>query len=533
MKQFSILLRTLFKTLSMFSKQDLTQFELKNIYKETIEEQIKNFTNGFPKMKLKKPASIDDGIIKVQDDELDIYEDIYNTHSKNFSLLKFVPASGAASRMFKCLYDFLNTYQDTEDEYLNFLSHKGPESMFNFFDRIEDFAFYGDLRNIILENNVELEKMLDKNQFKQIIDMLLSRKGLNYGNLPKGLLKFHRYKQYSRTSFEEHLVETLNYAKSPKGEANIHLTISDEHKALFEQRLEKTRGAFEEKYHGTLNVTYSAQKSSTDTIAVDLNNKPFRNEDGSILFRPGGHGALIENLNELNADVVFIKNIDNIVPDRLKENTYKYKKVLAGFLLEYQSILFDYLQELDIEQEIDMAKLKEMPAFLEEKLCTKSPASLNVEDPHKLQQYLIKKFNRPIRVCGMVKNEGEPGGGPFWARNADGSVSLQIVEGSQIDKTDTRQKNIFERSTHFNPVDLVCGIKDFKGKKFDLRQYIDNQTGFISEKSHNGKNLKAMELPGLWNGAMSDWNTVFIEVPIVTFNPVKTVFDLLRIEHRN
>ncbi|MGQ1909285.1 DUF4301 family protein [Marinifilum sp. RC60d5] len=517
----------------MFSEQDLSQFESKGISKETIEEQIKNFNSGFPKMKLKKPATIDQGITKIKDEELEVYEEVYNKHSKSLSLLKFVPASGAASRMFKYLYDFLNTYQDTEDEYLKFLCNKGPESMYNFFDRLEDFAFYGDLRNICIEQDIDLDKMVEKNQFKQILSMLLNHKGLNYGNLPKGLLKFHRYKHYSRTSFEEHLVEALNYTKNEDGEAKIHLTVSEDHKELFNNRFQKTKSTFEEKYKGSLKVDYSVQKPSTDTIAVDINNNPFRNEDGSILFRPGGHGALIENLNELDADVVFIKNIDNVVPDRLKETTYQFKKVLAGLLLEYQSITFNYLKTLEEDNNISQEKLDEMSAFLEEKLCTLAPASLKKDNPEKLKKYLFEKFNRPMRVCGMVKNEGEPGGGPFWARNADGSVSLQIVEGSQIDKSDVRQKNILERATHFNPVDLICGIKDFKGNKFDLPKYVDKQTGFISEKSHNGADLKAMELPGLWNGAMSDWNTAFVEVPIITFNPVKTIFDLLRIEHRN
>ncbi len=517
----------------MFSKQDQSQFKAKGIDIKTIEEQLSNFKTGFPKMNLKKPATIDDGISQIGDDEQDIYKEVFAAHVKKLSLLKFVPASGAATRMFKPLYDFLNTYQDTEEDYLKFLCHKGPETMFNFFDRLDDFAFYGDLRNIVSENNMDLEKMLDKNQFKQILAMLLTRKGLNYANLPKGLLKFHRYKHYSRTAFEEHLVEALNYAKNAKGNAQIHLTVSDDHKELFEERLDKTKDTFEEKYDGKLNVTYSAQKSSTDTIAVDINDEPFRNEDGTILFRPGGHGALIENLNELDADIVFIKNIDNVVPDRLKEANCKFKKVLAGILLEYQAFVFDYLKILEEDANISQETLTEMLAFLENKLCTKAPANLKIEDPEKLKQYLFTKFNRPIRVCGMVKNEGEPGGGPFWSRNSDGSVSLQIIEGSQIDKQDVRQKNILERSTHFNPVDLICGIKDYKGNKFDLPKFVDKQTGFISQKSHNGSELKAMELPGLWNGAMSDWNTIFVEVPTISFNPVKTVFDLLRIEHRN
>lgn len=517
----------------MFSKEDISQFKAKGISIAAIEKQINNFKKGFPKLKLTKPATLNDGLLDIKDDELNFYLDLYNQSFYNKTSLKFVPASGAASRMFKCLYDFINTYQNTEDEYLKFLSQKGSETMNTFFEKLEDFAFYSDLKNTIVENDMNLDKMLEKKQLKEILSYLLTRKGLNYGNLPKGLLKFHRYKQFSRTAFEEHLIEALSYAKDQKRNANLHLTVSEEHMQLFKDRFDKTKETFEEKYEGKLNVSFSVQKTSTDTIAVTTENEPFKNEDSSILFRPGGHGALIENLNELNADIIFIKNIDNVVPDRLKETTHQYKKVLAGVLIEYQNKIFNYLKILHDNRKIDHDELKTMLNFLEDQLCVITPKSIDTTNSNILKNYLLQKFNRPIRVCGMVKNEGEPGGGPFWSINKDGSISLQIVEGSQIDKKDEKQNNILKASTHFNPVDLVCGIKDYKGDKFNLTHFIDKQTGFISEKSHNGFNLKAMELPGLWNGAMSDWNTIFVEVPNITFNPVKTVFDLLRIEHRN
>ncbi len=517
----------------MFLEQDYQQLKEKNITEAIVMEQIENFKSGFPKMQLIKPASLGDGITKLTNDELSVYEEVFEKNRKELTIKKFVPASGAATRMFKKLYQFLDTYQDTEEDYLNFLLNKGTETMFNFFHKLDHFAFYLDLKNMMIENGLDLEKMMEKNQFKQILAILLTKKGLNYGNLPKGLLKFHRYKYYTRTAFEEHIVEALNYAKNNSNDAHLHLSVSPDHKILFEERLQKTQAKFEGKYNGKLHITYSIQKPSTDTIAVDRNNKPFRNEDGSLLFRPGGHGALIENLNELNADIIFIKNIDNVVPDRLKAATYTYKKVLAGILLDTQHIIHEYLRLLESKEDISADKLQEMLEFMRNVLCTIPPENLNTNNTSEVRSYLYNKFNRPIRVCGMVENAGEPGGGPFWTRNNDNSLSLQIVEGSQIDKTDQSQKDILSHSTHFNPVDLVCAVKNYKNEKFDLLKYVDKQTGFISIKTINGSDIKAMELPGLWNGAMSDWNTIFVEVPLITFNPVKTIFDLLRIEHDN
>ncbi len=515
----------------MFSTKDYQQLEEQNIKPEKVMEQIKNYQSGFPKMQLIKPAIIGDGITKLTKEDLGVFEEVFERHKKELSLEKFVPASGAATRMFKILYQFLNTYKDTETDYLNFLQNKGKETMFNFFDKLEDFAFYLDLKNIMTENGMDIEKLKEKNQFKQILAMLLTKKGLNYGNLPKGLLKFHRYSHNTRTAFEEHMVEALNYTKNSLNNAHLHLSVSPEHKDLFEECLQKTKASFEKKYNGRLQVTYSIQKPSTDTIAVDMQNNPFRNEDGSLLFRPGGHGALIENLNELNASIIFIKNIDNVVPDRLRATTYQYKKVLAGVLLDTQHIIHEYLHFLDNTPTISTEKLQEILTFMRDVLCIIPPETLDLNDEKIVRNYLYNKLNRPIRVCGMVKNIGEPGGGPFWAKNSDNSLSLQIVEEAQIDKTNQEQLDIFNKSTHFNPVDLVCATRNYKNKKFDLLQYVDKKTGFISTKTVDGEEIKAMELPGLWNGAMSDWNTIFVEVPLITFNPVKTVFDLLRAEH--
>jgi hypothetical protein len=390
----------------------------------------------------------------------------------------------------------------------------------------EKFAFYKELKKLVEQNS-------SGENYANWIDYLLNEKGLNYGTLPKGLIKFHKYDNSERTPFEEHLVEGANYAKDAKGLVQLHFTVSPEHQKGFEQLLSEIKEVYEKELKVTFQVSFSIQKPTTDTVAVDLDNEPFREEDGSLLFRPGGHGALIENLNDLDADIIFIKNIDNVVPDRLKKPTMDYKKALAGVLLKYQEKLFMYQKQLNEKHPValDSAFLAEAANFLENTLYTKPESNHYYTEKEELYHYLREKFNRPLRVCGMVKNEGEPGGGPFWAKNPDGTVSLQIVESSQIDPDSVQQQNIMKHATHFNPVDLVCAPKNYKREKYDLTKYTDPATGFISKKSKDGKDLKAQELPGLWNGAMSAWNTLFVEVPIETFNPVKTVNDLLRTQH--
>ena len=374
-----------------------------------------------------------------------------------------------------------------------------------------------------------IDALLEERQYKAIVSNLLEAAGLNYGALPKGLLKFHRYADGVRTPLEEHLVEGALYAAGKSGEANVHFTVSTEHRQLFQQLVDAKVAEYEAKYGIRYHVSFSEQKPSTDTVAADMENKPFRDK-GKLLFRPGGHGALIENLNDLDADVVFIKNIDNVVPDRLKGDTVTYKKLLAGVLVTLQAKAFDYLRLLD-GGHYSHDQLEEIIRFVQRDLRCRRADLKQLEDAD-LVIYLRKKLNRPMRVCGMVKNVGEPGGGPFLAYNPDGTVSLQILESSQIDMKDPEKKAMFEQGTHFNPVDLVCAVRDYKGNKFNLLNYVDKATGFISYKSKGGKELKALELPGLWNGAMSDWNTVFVEVPLSTFNPVKTVNDLLREQHQ-
>ncbi|MEN8116087.1 MAG: DUF4301 family protein [Bacteroidota bacterium] len=507
----------------MFSKNDKQQINERGSELQTVISQIENFKKGFPYLHIEDAASVGKGLIRLNADDLKKRITRYDEKiASGISPLKFVPASGAASRMFKALFEALeNCVPGKEDEVLG-----KSKDVKHFTEEIKKFAFSSELERVIVGDG-------EKNTCKNQVDYLLNEKGLNYGSLPKGLLKFHSYENSARTPFEEHLVEGAKYAKDNNGKVQLHFTVSPEHQPGFESLLAEIKDKYEQELGVTLKVSFSQQKPSTDTIAVDLENEPFRNPDDSLLFRPGGHGALIENLNDLDADIIFIKNIDNVIPDRLKQPTIDYKKGLAGVLLKHQEKLFFYQKELNEKHHValESAFLAEAANFLENTLNTKPAENQYYTEKEELYQYLKEKLNRPLRVCGMVKNEGEPGGGPFWAKNYDGTVSLQVVEGSQIDPDSVQQQNIVKNATHFNPVDLICAIKNYKGEKYNLTRFTDPATGFISKKSKDGKDLKAQELPGLWNGAMSNWNTLFVEVPIETFNPVKTVNDLLREQH--
>lgn len=505
----------------MLSPKDLEQIERKGISEQQIKKELEEFKTGFPFLKLDAAASIGNGIIATSAEDVKRYTEAWNAYkAEGKKIVKFVPASGAASRMFKNMFAFLTADYDV------------PTTDFEktFFDNVVKFAFYPAL-NAMCEKNEgkNIEALMGEGNYKTIVANLLEAKGLNYGQLPKGLLLFHSYEDGARTPLEEHLVEGALYADS-KGMVHIHYTVSPEHRALFEKKVADTKEKYEKAYNVKYDITFSEQKPSTDTIAVNPDDTPFRNADGSLLFRPGGHGALIENLNEIPADVVFIKNIDNVVPDRLKADTVTYKQVIAGVLVSLQKKAFEYLRLLD-EGTYNHEKLEEIIRFVQRDLCCRKHDIKELEDAE-LVIYLRSKLNRPMRVCGVVKNVGEPGGGPFLTYNQDGTVSLQILESSQIDKSNTEYMKMFTEGTHFNPVDLVCAVKNYKGEKFNLPDYVDRTTGFISSKSKNGKDLKALELPGLWNGAMSNWNTVFVEVPLSTFNPVKTVNDLLREQHQ-
>lgn len=514
----------------MLNEGDKKQLKEKAITEEQVERQIDNFKKGFPYMNIVKPAKIRDGIKAYEKEEVDGFVSQFDKNKDQFSLLKFVPASGAATRMFKDLYAFYSDQAAAEIRSLEGLKDRGYEEVYNFFNNLHRFAFYQDLKEELNKQGLDLEKLQQEGAYYTILTYFLDE-GLEYGKLPKGLLAFHNYEDSMRTALEEHLVEAAHYAEAG-GKAQLHFTVSPEHRKGFTSLLEKKQNSYEQGFNIAFKVDFSEQKPSTDTIAVDLNNEPFRNPDGSIFFRPGGHGALIENMNELDADIVFIKNIDNVVPDKLKASTYRYKKLLAGLLVDYQQKVFDYIRQLQSKHGVSTNLLEEISDFLANQLNILPPDTFEPQSDEQRINYMVNKLNRPIRVCGMVKNEGEPGGGPFWATNKDGTVSLQIVEKSQIDFNDPEKLDIANHATHFNPVDLVCGIKDYLGNKFDLKQFVDADTGFISEKSKNGRTLKAQELPGLWNGAMADWITIFVEVPVETFNPVKTINDLLRVEHQ-
>ena len=505
----------------MLSQQDLSQIADKGISEEKLNKQLEEFETGFPFLKLEAAAAVGHGIMAPDEEEREAYVqawDAYKAQGKN--IVKFVPASGAASRMFKNMFAFLSA------------DYTEPTTDFEkqYFDNIKKFAFREALcEKCRLNDGKRIKELIADGNYKAVVANMLEPKGLNYGQLPKGLLLFHNYEDGPRTPMEEHLVEAALYASS-KGEANVHFTVSHDHLELFKAKVAEKVETFAKKYGVKYNISFSEQKPSTDTVAVNPDNTLFRNEDGSMLFRPGGHGALIENLNDIDADVVFIKNIDNVVPDRLKDETVMYKQLIAGVLVTLQKKAFAYLEKLE-KGEYTPEYLEEIIRFVQRDLCCRKADIKELEDAD-LVIYLKKKLNRPMRVCGVVKNVGEPGGGPFLTYNQDGTVSLQILESSQIDKTNEEYQKMFTEGTHFNPVDLVCAVKDYKGQPFNLPDFVDKSTGFISSKSKNGKELKALELPGLWNGAMSDWNTVFVEVPLATFNPVKTVNDLLREQHQ-
>jgi len=515
----------------MFTPNDLQQLASKGISKETVEKQIQYFREGFPWAELVRPATVGDGILRFDDAQISELENYYEKNRHGLDILKFVPASGAASRMFKHLYEFREQYDGSEDALAKLESDRGLQSVYTFIHRIRDFAFSEQLENIFHQKGTSIDKVLEKKDYNLLISCVLEPWGLNYGNLPKGLILFHKYPEGPRTSIEEHLVEGAQHARKNNDEARIHFTVSPEHKEKFEELITRKAPFYEKKLDVHFRIEYSIQKSSTDTIAVDLNNQPFRNKDGSLLFRPGGHGALLENLNELEGEIVFIKNIDNIIGDRLRSETIKYKKVIGGLLLKICNRVDDFLLHLE-HTAVDNELLNEVEKFASETLFIYLPDEYKNMSNHAKAAWWKDKLDRPVRVCGMVKNIGEPGGGPFLVKNQSGEISLQIVESSQINLNDPKQKAIMAQSTHFNPVDLVCSLTDYKGRRFHLPNYVDPSTGFISIKSKDDRDLKALEHPGLWNGAMAKWLTVFVETPLITFNPVKTINDLLRPEHQ-
>jgi hypothetical protein len=511
----------------MFTKKDIADMEQRGISPETVKAQVSGFIKGFPPVIIDRPARPGDGIAVPDEDKMQALMELYDLMRTKRQFLKFVPASGAATRMFKSLFSWRERLTAGED--IHEITDDDPAAK-DFFDRLPEMAFWDDLVSEMCREDLNASHLLADSNYLPVIGSILGDYGLDYASSPKGLIVFHRYGDHCRTAMEEHLVEGALYARDGHDVVKIHFTVSPSHVNAFKEKIKKVEARYASEYGVQFDISYSIQKPSTDTIAVDSDNNPFRDENGSLVFRPGGHGALIENLNDLDADAVFIKNIDNVVPDHLKEPTTRYKKVLAGLLFDVQEKISYWLDRLDAGQ-LEDEDYREAVAFASGELCIDKGHF--PDDAAKGSEILFRLLNRPVRVCGMVKNEGEPGGGPFWIKNPDtGMKSLQIVESSQVDMNDGGQAGLFNGASHFNPVDLVCGIKDYRGRKFDLRQYVDHETAFISSKSKDGKALKALELPGLWNGSMAGWITLFVEVPIITFNPVKVVNDLLRPEHQ-
>ena len=492
-----------------FSPADIDQMAALGMKHQEIEQQLSFFCTGFPYLHVIAPAIVGRGVHRL--DEREQEESVHVYERWGGSRIKFVPASGAATRMFKELYEAMALLEQDPQTPLFGLAA-------TFFDSLQKFAFYP-----LLASDPHCS-LADR---KSVLQTLLLEKGLSYGSMPKGLLAFHRYDGVSKSAFEEHLAEAALYAKDGRGAAKVHFTISPEHRVRFEALAVKAVPEYEKRFGVTYEISFSEQKPYTDTIAVDVHHRPFRQKDGTLLFRPGGHGALLENLNDLQEEIVFIKNIDNVGREEWLPHTAKWKKILAGKLLQMRAYIFDTLTELD--KCASSLRIREAATFLEKNFWITLP-NVREEEYAALVRMLL---DRPLRVCGVVKNSGEPGGGPFIVQDTDGVTSLQILESAQLNTRTTEGAALLAASTHFNPVDIVCSLKDYKGSDYPLRLYRDPATGFISEKSKDGKPIKVLELPGLWNGAMSRWNTLFVEVPSDTFHPVKTVTDLLRPAHCN
>ena len=504
----------------ILSASDIEHIRTHGIARETVLRQIDLCRRGATAVTLHRPATVGDGIVRITEGEQENLIALHNEAARAGRCLKFVPASGAATRMFKEWHGIFNRG-----------GFKSREDFESFVKALPRYAFCRDLREALSAVGQDLGDLITQGRGQEILDFILNEKGLNYAGKPKALLKFHQYADRARTALEEHLMEAALYVRDGSGLCRIHFTVSEEHLEPVKELLGQVTGLYERRFAVRFEVGLSVQSESTDTIAVDLENRPFRDRAGRLLFRPGGHGALLYNLDGIDGDIVFIKNIDNVVPDRLQFVTVRYKKMISGYLVFMQRELFGHLQALSDPAAGEEA-FGSAARFAMERLPCALPPGFEGRPLEQRRQVLIEQLNRPLRVCGMVRNEGEPGGGPFWVTGIDGGRSLQIVEEFQVDKGKGNQAGIWASSTHFNPVDLVCGVRDFSGRKFDLERFVDHEQVFVSTKSHEGCDIKAIELPGLWNGSMAFWHTVFVEVPVETFNPVKTVEDLLRPTHQ-
>jgi hypothetical protein len=515
----------------MFSDKDIQQIQSKGISVVQVNAQILRLKNGMTYSNLVAAATIGKGIERYDENDIQKFIELYDNKRDDLSIVKFVPASGAATRMFKFLFQFLKTFKPLKESIDDYAERKSDDLIKTFFDKMENFPFYNEVISKIKSVNPDFDSLPEGKKQLEFVKTMLDENGLNYSFLPKGLLPFHKYGNLAITAFHEHLFESTLYATS-KGKAKLHFTVSENHHDYFIEEFNRIKGGLEQETNTSFKVSFSYQKEETETVALTKAATVFRKEDDSILFRPAGHGALLENLNKLDDDFIFIKNIDNIVVSDKNITVSNYKKLLAGVLLDVQQTVFSYLHKLD-ETNLTDTDFKLMALFLRYRLNTPLAVNFDSYTNKEKTAYLRKKLDKPIRVCGMVKNEGEPGGGPFWVKDKNGKISLQIVEFAQIDFSRSGQQELVYKATHFNPTDLVCGVRNYKGKKFNLKEFVDPEAAFITMKTQNGVDIKALELPGLWNGSMAYWNSIFVEVPLETFNPVKTVNDLLKPAHQS
>jgi hypothetical protein len=504
----------------LFTLRDKDQILSQGLSVEKIIEQINIFKEGAVPLRLNRPCKIGDGIRVITEEEGKTLTGLHDEEALAGRMLKFVPASGAASRMFKDWYNIIDAGK-LDDEGLKF----------DLLNNLKKFSFFEDLQDVVVRNGHNLDDLMEKGEICGILSHILDPGNLNYGELPKALLKFHRSRDGSRTAIEEHLVEAALYVKDARGVCRIHFTVSAEHEKAVGEFMRKKINYYEKLLEAYFDLSLSVQHAYTNTIAVDLAGEPFRDQDGSLVFRPGGHGSLLENLDQIDGDIIFIKNIDNVVPDKLKSITVLYKKILGGYLIKLQRKIYSYVAKI-ADGGVNEDELTEIIEFCKKDLCISFPSDFDDYSLSLRCEKVFRKLNRPLRVCGVVKNVGEPGGGPFWVEDDDGTLSVQIVEEIQVDSASEQQRSLWNEATHFNPVDLVCGVRDYQSGKFDLKRFVNRRAISIARKTEKGRELKALELPGLWNGAMADWNTVLIEVPLETFNPVKTVYDLLRPQHQ-
>ena len=514
--------------------QDITQIQTHGVTLDQVREHLRLFARPPRFVNLARPAIVADGIRRLPATDQEVYQARHAEAARQGRFTKFVPASGGATRMFELLlHYFYHVRVDLKIALAAELEQSRPraQEFLDFFERLPQFAFCSELQAVLSAHGHNLQDLLAADSYRDILSFVLTEAGLNYGDLPKALITFHAYGSEGRTALEEHLAEAAAYVRDQDGRCRLHFTILPRHRPGFEQLLARKQPVLEELHRCRFSVDFSYQHPGTDTLAVDSENRPFRDRHGKLVFRPGGHGALLENLGELQADLVYIKNIDNVVPDRLKEPTILWKKILGGYLVDLQDQIHRCLKTLQ-QNSGGPFPLEDILNFVEEGLAMNIPPGIRRWPADLARDFLARTLNRPLRVCGVVPNQGEPGGAPFWVQEPDGSQSLQIVEKAQVNLKDPQQQAIFNAATHFNPVDLVCALRDDQGVPFDLTQYVDHEAVFISRKSLEGRELKALELPGLWNGGMARWLTVFVEVPLATFNPVKTVFDLLRPEHQ-